>query len=332
MTAAAGGPRHAEHGFSLHVVSTGARLRELGRTMHNCLATYGDRLDGAHRIVEVRQGRKVRYAVHIEQGRIVTFEAPGNRPPEPADVPVVRELLERGGYLTATLVADRPAGRTPPAPDGQLTLVPAAPVAPAGRAGGPVGAPAGPAGAPVGVPPVGPGRPGAGPDAAPPVGLGRPRARPDAAPSVGASRPRARPAGDPGVEHGRPGGPATSVRRTVPSEPAVHPVGVSLQRLATELLGPPSLQAPDWSEVAAALWAAGLLPRLPSPTQTTFERIVRDLAAKVAVGQDAGLPRVTPPTAEQRAGARRRLLADDGPGEGWQRRRMAAVLEYPLRP
>jgi hypothetical protein len=261
--------RAADVPFTLHPVTTVARLRQLGRTMHNCLATYGDRLGGEHRIVEVHQGRTVRYAVHIEAGRIETFEAPGNRPPDPRDVAVVRRLLEQEGHLAATVAWGRAAPArpaAPPVPEGQLDLL--APTREAER---------------------------------PPRRREQPRER--------QQRPR------------------PTSRSALP-----RPPGVSVQSLATELLGPEALRSPHWSEVAAALWSAGLLPRLPAPTETTFVRVVHDLAARVAIGEDAGLPRRSPATREERETARRRLLAVDAAGEGWQRRRMAAVLEHPVRP
>jgi hypothetical protein len=272
--------------FTLRPVTTVARLRQLGRTMHNCLASYGDRLGGDHRIVEVRQGRTVRYAVHIEAGRIVTFEAPGNRPPEPRDVPVVRRLLEREGHLAATLAwgsDGRPGPTAPPVPAGQLTLPTPTSVRDPG--------------------------------------------------SARADRSPAARAGSSTATGARVTTPARPPARRRPAAPTpAPPPGVSLQQLATEHLEPATLQGPDWTEVAAALWAAGLLPRLPSPTETTFVRIVRDLAARVAIGDDAGLPRRTPPTRQDRETARRHLLDEVADGEGWQRRRMAAVLERPLRP
>jgi hypothetical protein len=259
--------RGRDAGLTLHAVTSVTRLRELGRTMDNCLASYGDRLRGRHRIVEARRDGEVRYAIHLEGGRIITFEAPGNRRPDPADVPVVRRLLEEGGHLADSARAGaREAPRRPP---GQLAL-PTAWDDP--------------------------------PTAQHPTTPGSPRA-----PS---STPPARPIRPP------------------------PPPGVSLQALAAGHLGPVTLESPDWTEVAAALWAVGLLPRLPSPRQVTFERIVRDLAGRVAVGGDAGLPRRPPPDETARAEARRRLLdGDDGEGgEGWQRRRMAAILAVPVRP
>jgi hypothetical protein len=280
--------------FTLHAVADETRLRELGRTMHNCLGSYGDRLRGKHRIVEVRQAGTVRYAIHIERGRIVTFEAPGNRRPDPADVPVIRRLLEAGGYLTATIwgVSDHGGGRSAPVPPGQLAF-PAADARPARRTAGRSGA-----------------------DTAPADLAGRPATsvRRVVSTERGARTPRT----------GRTARAPARARERVP--------GVSLQQLATEYLGPAALQSPDWTEVAAAMWASGLLPRLPSPSQTAFERVVRDLAGRVAIGEDRELPRRTPPTPEERTRAHRRLLEGETADVGWQRRRMAAVLEFPVRP
>jgi hypothetical protein len=227
--------------LTLHVVGTAAEARRLGERMRNCLASYGGQLTGADRVVEVRRQGRTLYAVHVSRGRIVTFEAAGNRAPAPADVPVVRRLLEERGHLAAT-----------------ATYVP----------------------------------------------LG-PRSERRAVPPRRPARPR-----------------------------SAAPAGLSVQQLATELLGPASLQSPDWTEVAAALWAVGLLPRLPSPDQVRFERIVRDLAGKVAVGGDGDLPRRPEPTAASRQATRQALLDRATPDEpqAWRLRRMAAVLEAPLRP
>jgi hypothetical protein len=248
--------------LTLHVVGTAAEARRLGERMHNCLASYGGQLTGADRVVEVRRAGRTLYAVHVSRGRIVTFEAAGNRSPAQGDVPVVRRLLEEGGYLTATATDVPPAPSERHAPGGR---------APVGRAQLPLG----------------------------PRSEGRtvPPRRP----------PRPRPA---------------------------SPVGLSVQQLATELLGPASLQSPDWTEVAAALWAVGTLPRLPSPDQVRFERVVRDLAAKVAVGDDAGSSRRPAPSAASRQATRQALLDRAAPDEpqAWRLRRMAAVLEVPLRP
>jgi hypothetical protein len=255
-------------GFTLHPVATAAEARRLGQAMDNCLGSYADRLTGIHRIVEVRRDGRTVYAVHVERGRVVTFEAKGNRPPRTEDVPVVRGLLAREGYLAATV------------PVSTLEEPPAA-VEDDG---------------PPGVMP----RPGQ-------LELG-PRSEVRTA----------------GVRQHR------TARRRHPAPPP----GISVQELATEHLGAPTLQGPDWSEVAAALWGVGLLSRLPGPEQTAFVRIVRDLAARVAVGGDAGLPRRDPPSAEQRRAARAALLERATPAEphAWQLRRMAAVLEVPLRP
>jgi hypothetical protein len=299
-----GGERAAP--FTLHAVTEPARLRELGRTMHNCLASYGDRLRGEHRIVEVRQAGTVRYAIHVERGRIVTFEAPGNQRPDPADVPVVRRLLEDGGHLAATIRAERDARGTRPAPvpQGQLAF-PAVDARPGRRASARRASDADPAGRTI--------------------------------PQGGSSDPGARPVASvrqtvaAGPREARTVRPAR-VARTARSGAGVEVPGVSLQELATEYLGPTTLQSPDWTEVAAAMWAGGLLPRLPSPTQTAFERVVRDLASRVAIGEDRELPRRPPPTPEERIRAHHRLL-EGGPADvGWQRRRMAAVLQFPVRP
>jgi hypothetical protein len=245
-------------GLTLHRVTDIARLRQLGRTMANCLATYGDRLEGRDRIVEVRAGGRTRYVVHVRAGRIVTFEAAGNRPPDPDDVPVVRVLLRREGHLDATRApapvrAALPTPQPPPPPEArQPTLA------------------AGPA---------------------------RRRA------------PRPRPA-------------------------AERPAGLSVQQLATDLLDPQAADPPSWPEVAAALWAAGFLPRLPDPTQGAFERVVRDLARRVATGHDRTLPRGPAPPEGERTAARQRLLEglDHLTEASWQRRRMADVLAVPLVP
>jgi hypothetical protein len=242
-------------GFTLHRVTDVVRLRQLGRTMANCLATYGDRLEGRHRIVEVRAGGRTRYVVHVRAGRIVAFEAAGNRPPDPDDVPVVRALLRREGHLDATR-APAPARAPLPAP-----------------------------------------QPPASPGARQPTLVAGP------------------------------------VRRRAP-RPRAAAAGLSVQQLATDLLDPRAADPPSWTELAAALWAAGLLPRLPDPTQDAFERVVRDLARRVATGDDRSLPRVRPPTEAERTAARRRLLEglDHVTEASWQRRRMADVLAVPLLP
>jgi hypothetical protein len=265
-------------GFTLHRVTDVVRLRQLGRTMANCLATYGDRLEGRHRIVEVRAGGRTRYVVHVRAGRIVTFEAAGNRPPDPDDVPVVRALLRREGHLDATR-APAPARAPLPAPQ-------------------------------------------------PPASPGARQPTLDAGP-VRRRAPRPRPAADAPAADGRAAdGPAAD-------RPAAgRPAGLSVQQLATDLLDPRAADPPSWTELAAALWAAGLLPRLPDPTQDAFERVVRDLARRVATGDDRSLPRVRPPTEAERTAARRRLLEglDHVTEASWQRRRMADVLAVPLLP
>jgi hypothetical protein len=255
--------------LTLHEVATAAEVRRLGDRMHNCLGGYGGKLGGVHRIVEVRRGGRTVYAVHVERGRIVTFEAPGNRRPDPADVPVVRRLLERSGLLAATATYVSPSQRAGTEPlDGQGTA----------RTTDPPGQPRLPL---------------------------EPRSQRRAVPP----------------------------RRHVPDRPAPPP-GVSLQQLATEYLGPATLQSPDWTEVAAVLWAVGLLPRLPDPEQASFARVVRDLAGRVAIGEDATLGRRPAPSAEEQRAARRALLDRATPDEpnAWRLRRMAAVLEVPLRP
>lgn len=100
--------------FTLHVAGEADLLR-LGRSMGNCLASYGrGRIRAGDRIVEVRQGDETRYAVHIRYGRIVMFEGAGNRPPASVDVPVVQDLLERSGLLHATRRESERSGRTSP--------------------------------------------------------------------------------------------------------------------------------------------------------------------------------------------------------------------------
>ena len=84
--------------------------------MANCLASYGrGRTQAGERIVEVRRDGRTAYAVHVRAGRVVTFEAPGNRPPPPEDVPVVHDLLQRAGLLETThqeaVSGRRPASR-----------------------------------------------------------------------------------------------------------------------------------------------------------------------------------------------------------------------------
>jgi hypothetical protein len=253
--------------LTLHAVTDVPRLRQLATRMDNCLAGYGDRLSGRHRIVEVRQAGRTRYAIHIASGRIVTFEAAGNRRPDPADVPVVRALLEREGHLASTRVPDRPAHHDPR----QLRLP------------SPGGAPA-----------------------------------PEARRTADRRRPPRPP--HPSV----PGPPA----------PPPAPAGISLQQLATEFLAPPTLRSPDWTEVATALWASGWLPRLPDPANTAAERPVRDLATRIATGDEGAIPRVAPPTSGQREAVRRRLLEPPAGAHdpGWRRRRMAAVLTVPITP
>jgi hypothetical protein len=283
--------------FTLHQVTDKHRLATLGRHMSNCLASYDGKLRGRHRIVEVRQDDRTRYAVYIKDGRIEMFEAPCNRRPDPADVPVVRALLEREGHLAATLEPTRPGRRyasvTPAgaegADEGQLRMVTVDPTparaAPAAGAAGRTGV-AGPARA------------------------ARPRLR--------TQRPHgAQPPAEP------PG-----------AQPAAEPPGISVQGLATALLDPAASDPPSWQEVAAALWATGVLPQLPDPAASTYGCVVKDLARRIAVGEVAGLPRREPPTAAARQAARRELLAhlDHVTEVSWQRRRMANVLAAELRP
>lgn len=234
--------------FTLHVVEDVRHLRALSSSMANCLDTYTRRFRGRHRIVEVRCHGRTRYAVHIHDGRIMTFEAAENRPPDPADVLPVRQLLERKGHLAAT-----------------LTLAQAA-------------------------------------------------------------RPR-------GSGHGRTSR-ETAARRqaaATTAPPALStPAGISVQQLATDLLARQTLDSADWTEVAAAFWSVGLLAQLPSPTQPVFERVVRDLALRVATGDMEGSATVAAPTDAERAQAARRLL--DSPRATWQHRRMADVLFASLRP
>jgi hypothetical protein len=269
-------PTTAPAAFTLHPVTEVAWLRQLGRTMANCLASYGDRLEGRHRIVEVREGGWTRYVVHVRGGRIVTFEAARNQPPDPDDVPVVRALLRREGHLDATRSA------------------PALTAAPTGRQ---------PTPAPRRTAPV-TGEPRQ------PTLLDEPARRRDPRPRAPRPRaPRSRPA-------------------------AVRPGGLSVQQLATDLLDPNADDPPSWAEVAAALWAAGFLPHLPDPSQGAFERVVRDLARRVATGDDRTLPRGDVRTDAERTAARERLLEalDHVTAASWQRRRMADVLAAPLLP
>jgi hypothetical protein len=270
--------------FTLHQVTDRHRLETLGRKMSNCLATFDRRLRGRHRIVEVRQDGETRYAVYLHDGRIDMFEAAHNRRPDPADVPVVRALLEQEGHLAATLAPSKSGRRyasVPPAGDGQMIL----PVPVGGARTGARGARAG-------------GRAnGANGGGAGPARPARPRPQP---------QPR----------------------------PPAEPPGISVQGLATALLDPAADDTPSWQELAAALWATGVLPQLPDPAASTYACVVRDLARRIAVGDTAALPRRVPPTAAARQAARRDLLAhlDHVTEVSWQRRRMANVLAADLRP
>ena len=241
-------------GFTLHVARTQADLRRLGTEMDNCLASYGrGRTGGANRIIEVREHAQTRYAVHVRDGRIVMFEGAHNRPPDPADVPLVHDLLARAGYLA-------PPRPPPPAPIHRRTA---------------------------------------------------PRTRTRTATRAAPARVQRRP------------------RRPPPPE------GLSVQALAGDLLRPPTVGGTEWPELAAALWATGRLPRLVDPAEATFERVVLDLAARVATGDDDALPQHPPPSPRERDAARRRLVDGDPhpcTREGWQRHRMAAVLASDLRP
>ena len=251
-------------GFTLHRVRDVGHLERLARTMANCLASYHHRLDGRHRIVEVRQGGSTRYAVHVTDGRIETFEAAGNRRPDPADVPMVRKMLVEAGHLAAT--------RRPPSS---------------------------------------PHRPGPTSGQAQ-LDLGRP---PRAAnPSTAPASPRTR----------------------TPAHRAASVPTLSLQQLATDLLDPHAIDPPSWSEVAAALWMAGILPALPDPTEAIYERVVLDLAARLVVGGPPapGAAAPTPPNRGTRVRARDQLLAslDHVTEVSWQRRRMADILATALGP
>lgn len=138
-------------------------------------------------------------------------------------------------------------------------------------------------------------------------------------PAVEPARPRARPRVTP---------------RPAPSRaPVSPPAPLSVQELATDLLRAPAPGRTEWPELAAALWAVGLLPRLPDPEQTAYERVILDLAERIAVGDDARLPRVPVPSPVARDTARRRLVEGPPPrtSEGWQRHRMADVLALTLR-
>jgi hypothetical protein len=269
--------------FTLHQVTDRARLVTLGRHMSNCLDTFDRRLRGRHRIVEVRQDDRTRYAIYIKDGRIDMFEAAHNRGPDPADVPVVRALLEQEGHLAATLGPTRSGRRYASAPpaggggadDGQMNLLV-----------------------------MGEATRTTGTRAARTTGTGV--ARPP--------RPQRR-------------------RRPRPAPPT-EPPGISVQGLATALLDPAASDPPSWQELAAALWATGVLPQLPDPAASTYACVVRDLARRIAVGDTAGLPRRVPPTPAARQMARRDLLAhlDHVTEVSWQRRRMANVLAAELRP
>jgi hypothetical protein len=281
--------------FTLHQVTDRHRLETLGRKMSNCLATFDRRLRGRHRIVEVRQDGETRYAVYLHDGRIDMFEAANNRGPDPADVPVVRALLEQEGHLAATLAPSKSGRRyasVPPAGDGQMILP--VPVGGARTAGtGANGARAG-----------GRARAGGGARTGGANGGGAAPARPE--------RPQPQPQ----------------------PRPPAEPPGISVQGLATALLDPAADDPPSWQELAAALWATGVLPQLPDPAASTYACVVRDLARRIAVGDTAALPRRVPPTATARQAARRDLLAhlDHVTEVSWQRRRMANVLAADLRP
>lgn len=108
--------------------------------------------------------------------------------------------------------------------------------------------------------------------------------------------------------------------------------GARLQDLATDLLGPPRLGRVDWTEVAAAMWCLGHLPRLPDPDDSTWEQVIRDLAARAATGDP--LPRVGPPpstTDRARRAAELRAAVEPRRHTGWQRQVMAAMLSSGVR-
>lgn len=246
----------ADPRFTLHIANRDDVAR-LGRNMGNCLAGYGrGRTTGAHRIVEVLEDGRTKYAVHVHAGRIAMFEAANNCPPHRRDIPIVRRLLEQAGVLDATRAAAEAMQREP------------------------VGQPA---------------------QRRQPV---RRRARTQPRPT--ARRPR---------------------------RPPPLP-GISVQELAAELLRPPRFGAPEWPELAAALWASGILPVLPDPERSTFEQVTRDLAERIATGQDDGLPRRAPRSEPERRDAAETLRRERHPTtwSGWQRHRMAEVLLTELRP
>lgn len=232
--------------FTLQIADRDDVVR-LGRDMGNCLAGYGrGRITGPHRIVEVLEDGRTKYAVHVHAGRIAMFEAANNLPPDRRDIPAVRKLLERAGILESTRAAAEARQREP--------------------------------------------------------GQRRARRQP---------RPRA-PRG----------------RRPPP------PPGISVQELAAELLRPARLGGPEWPELAAALWATGVLPVLLDPERSAFEQVTRDLAERIATGQDDGLLGGAPRSEAERRAAAEELRRDRHPTTwaGWQRHRMAEVLLAELRP
>lgn len=107
-----------------------------------------------------------------------------------------------------------------------------------------------------------------------------------------------------------------------------------MQALAAELLQPPRLGGSEWPELAAALWAVGILPTLPDPQRSGFVQITRDLAERIATGEDDQLPRSAPRSQHERETAAEELRSERHPTTwpGWQRHRMAEIIVSELRP
>lgn len=99
---------------------------------------------------------------------------------------------------------------------------------------------------------------------------------------------------------------------------------------AADVLDTPAPHRTDWSELAATLWALGVLDRLPEADDDPLAQVVRDLAARIVAG-DPVVQRAAPRDPDERHHAARVLQRDHDANPRlapWRRAHMAEALRH----